>query len=246
VGFYFNYLRVPAILLLPIWVGKEFWSYFYGGPSSTAYMAHIGGFIGGAALGYLNIKLFKMINHEALTEKKQSKTPYYLEKAMKHSGKLEFDKAREILKQAYQEAPQDTIILKQLFKTVKVDPESKQFHVTTKKVLGLLSKTPANYSLAYRIYTEYSALVKVPKLPAQLFIKLCSIFSTLGHTEKAEKILTMFLKKKPDMPQVPDAVFKLALVFKKSGNIKKYEYYKKILCNIYPESNETRNIKQVI
>ncbi|MCP3899278.1 MAG: rhomboid family intramembrane serine protease [Desulfobacteraceae bacterium] len=246
VGFYFNYLRAPAILLLPIWVGKEFWSYYFGGPSNTAYMAHVGGFIGGAAIGYLNIKLFKLINHDALTEKKKSKTPQYLEKAMEHSGKLEFDKARQILEQAYKEAPQDTIILKQLFKTVKVDPESKQFHITTKKILSLLSKTPANYPLVYKIYTEYAALAKVPKLSAQLFIKLCSIFSTLGHTEKAEKILNLFLKKKPEMPQVPDAVFKLALAFKKSENIKKYEYYKKLLYAKYPESNETKNIKQMV
>jgi membrane associated rhomboid family serine protease len=246
VGFYFNYLRAPAIILLPVWVGKELWSYFYGGPSSTAYMAHIGGFIGGAALGYLNIKFFKWINHEALTEKKQSKTPYYLEKAMGYSGKLEFDKAREILEQAYKESPQDTIILEQLFKTVKVEPESIYFHSTTKKILTLLSKTSANYDLSYKIYTEYSSLVKVPKLPAQLFIKLCSIFSTLGHTDKAEKILILFLKKKPDMPQVPEAVFKLAFAFKKKENIKKYNYYKKILCAKYPGSNEAKNIKQII
>ncbi len=246
VGFYFNYLRAPAILLLPIWVGKEFWSYFFGGPSSTAYMAHIGGFLGGAALGYLNIKFFKLINHDALTEKKQSKTPYYIEKAMGYSGKLEFDKAREILEQAYKEAPQDTIILKQLFKTVKVEPESTQFHTTTKRILNLLSKDQKNWGLVYQIYTEYTSLVRVPKLPAQLFIKLCSIFSTLGHTDKAEKILVLFLKKKPEMLQVPDAVFKLALALKKSKDNEKYEYYKKILCAKYPESNEAENIKQII
>ncbi|MCK5099228.1 MAG: rhomboid family intramembrane serine protease [Desulfobacteraceae bacterium] len=245
VGFYFNYLRAPAILLLPIWVAKELWAYYLGGPSNTAYMAHVGGFLGGAALGYLNIKLLKFVNYDALTEKKESKTPQYLEQAMEYSGKLEFDKAREILEQAYKEAPEDTMILEQLFKTVKIDPESKQFHVTTKKILSLLSKNRTNYDLVYQIYVDYTSLVKMPKLPAKLFIKLCSIFSTMGHTDKAEKILVLFLKKKPDMPQVSDAVFKLALAFKKKENIKKYDYYKKILYAKYPESNETRNMKQI-
>jgi membrane associated rhomboid family serine protease len=245
VGFYFNYLRAPAILLLPIWIGKELWAYFYGGPSSTAYMAHVGGFIGGAVLGYLNIKLFNLVNHDALVEKKKSRTPEYLEKAMECSGRLEFDQAREILEQAYKEAPKDTIILKQMFKTVKVAPESSQFHTTTKKILGLLSKDQSNYPLVYKIYTEYEKLAKKPKLPASLFIKLCSVFAVLGHIVKAEKILIIFLKRKPDMPQVPDAVFKLALAFKKSGSIAKFKYYKKILCQKYPESNEARNIKQI-
>ena len=246
VGFYFNYLRAPAILLLPIWIGKELWAYYFGGPSSTAYMAHVGGFLGGAALGYLNIKFLKLINYDALTEKKKSKTPQYLEKAMEYSGKLEFDKAREILEQAYKEAPDDAIILEQLFKTIKAEPESRQFHVTTKKILTLLSRDQANNGLVYKIYTEYMSLVKVPKFPAQLFIKLCSIFSILGQTDKAEKILILFLKKKSDVPQVPDAVFKLAIAFKKNKDNKKYEYYKKVLCDRYPESNETRNIKQII
>ncbi|MCK5349299.1 MAG: hypothetical protein KAJ25_07905, partial [Desulfobacula sp.] len=235
-----------AILLLPIWIAKELWAYYFGGSSNTAYMAHVGGFLGGAALGYLNIKLLKFVNYDALTEKKESKTPQYLEQAMEYSGKLEFDKARQILEQAYKEAPEDAIILEQLFKTVKAEPESRQFHVTTKKVLTLLSRNQANYGLVYKIYTEYTSLVKVPKFPAQLFIKLCSIFSTLGQTDKAEKILVLFLKKKSEMPQVPDAVFKLALALKKSKDNEKYEYYKKILCAKYPESNEAENIKQII
>ena len=245
VGFYFNYLRAPAILLLPIWIGKELWSYFYGGPSNTAYMAHLGGYFGGAALGYLNIKFFKFVNHNALEEKKKSMTPEYLEKAMGYSGRLEFDRAIEVLEQAYKEAPQDIIILEQLFKTVKAEPESKRFHDTTKKILKLLVSNKTGHELAYQVYAEYTNLVKAPKLPAQLFISLCSIFSTLDHVKKAEKILILFLKKKPDMPQLPDAVFRLALAFKRGSNIKKYNFYKKLLCLKYPESNETRNIKQI-
>ncbi len=246
VGFYFNYLRVPAILLLPIWIGKELWSFYhYSEVSSTAYMAHVGGFLGGALLGYLNAKVFKLINYDALTEKKISKTPQYLEQAMECSGRLEFDKAIEILEHAYKESPEDTIILEQLFKTVKANPDSKQFHLTTKKILNLLSKNSKDYKLTYNIYCEYLKLVKGPRLPAPLFIKLCAIFSILGKTEKAEKILNFFLKKRPDMQQLPDAVFKLALAFKKDEDFKKYKYYKKILCAKYSQSNEARNIRQV-
>ncbi len=245
VGFYFNYLRAPAILLLPIWIGKELWAYFFGVASSTAYMAHVGGFLGGGILGWLNIKLFKMVNYDALTEKEKSKIPQYIEDAREYSGRLEFDKAREILEKAHEEAPQDATVLELMFKTVRANPESRQFHITTKKVLNELSKFKTNYNLVYKIYCDYTDLVKTPKLPALLFLRLCSIFSMLGKVEKAETILMLFLKKKPDMPQVPRAVFNLALAFKKREDFKKFNYFKKILCEKFPSSNEAGNIRQI-
>ncbi len=245
VGFYFNYLRAPAIMLLPIWIGKEIWSFYFGGPSSTAYMAHVGGFIGGAALGYLNIRFLKMVDNDALVEEKESNIPGYLEEAMACSGRLEFDNAKKILEKALEEEPGNTVVLEQLYKTVKAEPESSQFHITTRKILSLLSRKRENYSLIHRIYTDYAAVAKVPKLPAKLFIKLCSIFATLGHTDKTEKILLLFLRKKPDTPQIPDALFKLALAFKKSGDHKKFTYYKKILTVKYPGTNEADNIKHI-
>ena len=30
-GFYFNYLKIPAIILLPVWIGNEFFQLFFGG-----------------------------------------------------------------------------------------------------------------------------------------------------------------------------------------------------------------------
>ena len=35
-GFYFNYRTVPAIILLPFWVGQEFYQLFFGGMSNVA------------------------------------------------------------------------------------------------------------------------------------------------------------------------------------------------------------------
>ena len=48
-GFYFNYIKIPAIALLPFWLGMEIWSEISrGDASSVAFMAHAGGIIAGA------------------------------------------------------------------------------------------------------------------------------------------------------------------------------------------------------
>ena len=53
-GFYFNYLRVPAMLLLPLWIGYELFNNLqYGETNNVAYMAHVGGLLGGAAIGFV-------------------------------------------------------------------------------------------------------------------------------------------------------------------------------------------------
>jgi len=53
IGVYFNYFRAPALAVLPVWLGKEIYDYWFAGATGIAYMAHAGGLIGGAALVWL-------------------------------------------------------------------------------------------------------------------------------------------------------------------------------------------------
>ena len=46
-GFYFNYIKVRAISLLPIWIGNELYQLKWGGDSNVAYVAHVGGLLSG-------------------------------------------------------------------------------------------------------------------------------------------------------------------------------------------------------
>ena len=45
-----GYFRAPAIVILPIYIGKELYSYYFDGGSNVAFMAHAGGFVAGALL----------------------------------------------------------------------------------------------------------------------------------------------------------------------------------------------------
>lgn len=49
-GVYFNYFRAPAIAILPVWLGKEVYDYWYAGATGIAYVAHAGGLLAGAVL----------------------------------------------------------------------------------------------------------------------------------------------------------------------------------------------------
>ncbi len=48
--FLVGYIRAPALLILPFYIGKELYSYYTDIDSNVAFMAHTGGFVAGAAL----------------------------------------------------------------------------------------------------------------------------------------------------------------------------------------------------
>lgn len=48
--FLVGYIRAPALLILPFYIGKEIYSYLTDVDSSVAFMAHTGGFVAGAVL----------------------------------------------------------------------------------------------------------------------------------------------------------------------------------------------------
>ncbi len=57
-GFFWTITRIPAIVLLLIWIGLQIWNSTEPGVTGTAWFAHIGGFIAGILL----ILPFKNIN----------------------------------------------------------------------------------------------------------------------------------------------------------------------------------------
>lgn len=53
---YFDYVRAPALILLPMWLGWELLAYSIDDGSNIAYEAHIGGIVAGALLGLLAVR----------------------------------------------------------------------------------------------------------------------------------------------------------------------------------------------
>jgi membrane associated rhomboid family serine protease len=54
-AFFFDYVRVPALLLLPIWLGSELVGLF-GAESMTDFQAHIGGIVCGALIAFIAVR----------------------------------------------------------------------------------------------------------------------------------------------------------------------------------------------
>ncbi|MCW9018647.1 MAG: rhomboid family intramembrane serine protease, partial [Kangiellaceae bacterium] len=100
-----GYIRLPALTILPIYIGKEIFSYFSDQSSNVAFMAHTGGFVGGAVLIALNQMISpKSFNEEYIEE--DSENDPIREKMTKYFEQVEkfrFDQARKTLEEVIEQ-----------------------------------------------------------------------------------------------------------------------------------------------
>ncbi len=248
-GFYFNYISIPAIVLLPVWIANEFVQlFFFGGASHVAYVAHIGGLISGAALGLINLKFLGAFNAAALQPELDDEISPLMEKALECIGRLDLDGGRHLLEEILARDPGHLGAMNQLFNVRKVNPRDPGFHQIARKLLEYLCAKNANPELAAKIYDEYLSLARRPRLSPQLHLKMSNVFTALEQPEKAARILALFLRHRPDFPGVPAALLRLSQGYRRKGLLEKYRKCLQVIRSKYPESTESQiaagNLKQ--
>lgn len=244
IGIYFNYVSIRAIILLPLWILNEAYQLVFSEMQHVAYLAHIGGLLTGALLGFVNKKFLGFYNEDAIEPEPEDTISPLMEKALTHMGRLEMEEGAKLLNEVLEKEPENISALKSLFDIYKTRPEDSQFHDLAKRVLLLLSRDRARDKMTIEVYHEYIRSVKKPRLSAALYVRLISIFSALGQPENAEPILAVFLKKRPDLPGLAAALLKLAHGYKKKGNHKKQRNCLRLLCSTFSDTPEARLAKK--
>ena len=125
---YFNTARIPALLLLPIWLVIEAVQWALSPESRVAYSAHIGGFIAGGVLAWLlrpsDSKVDRVLDEQFADERRSNRKSTLLLEAQAASARLDTRRAAR----AYGELLQD-------------DPTNVQ-HATAYFNMALLGRNP--------------------------------------------------------------------------------------------------------
>ena len=237
-GFYFHYMRVPAIWLLPPWVGLELYHQFFDTGSNVAYVAHIGGLVTGALIGFIMSRLLKNQDIEILQPDTEDTITPLIERALERIRELDLAEGEILLEQALKQNPNNTDVMTHLFNLRKNDPGSPKFHETAGRLLMHLSRNAENHAMAQKVYEEYVDVAGRPRLSPELYLQISVILSGLGQPEKAERIIALFLKQKPNYPGIPAALLCLAKEYRQKQNKTKYRTCLKLLKTRYPASTE--------
>jgi hypothetical protein len=231
---------MPAIILLPVWVGNELFQLSLGDARQVAYVAHLGGLAGGALFGFLILKLFPFYNSETFLEEPEDEISHLLEDALRRIAELDFETGCRLLEQVLAKEPDHIDALKHLFNVYKLEPEKPHFQEVAKNLIFRLSRSYDTYESAHQFYLEYCRLTRRPRLSPQLYVELSSIFSATGHLEHAVNILTLLLKKMPELPGLPAAILKLAAAYRENGMATKWQRCLQLILARYPESIEAQ------
>jgi len=125
-GVYFNYFRAPALAILPVWLGKEIYDYWFAGATGIAYMAHTGGLLAGAGLVAAFGKSWLQVRQEFFEPEEEEVDARFTSayaQAMASIGRMEFDLARRQFQALYEQYPDRPILLDHLYQLAKLRPD---------------------------------------------------------------------------------------------------------------------------
>lgn len=140
VGFYFNYLRAPALLMLPVWAIKEIWDYFMVEGSSVAYMAHLGGLLAGAGMVGLFGRSWLQVRktfHEAPEDEQEAQFRRAYAMAMGSLERFQFQQARLQFEALWRQYPERSVLLEHLYQLAKLRPQEPEYQVRCREMLEL-------------------------------------------------------------------------------------------------------------
>ena len=204
-GFYFGKLRAPAIAVLGFYLVKELYGTFFAN-DNVAYLAHFGGFIGGAglvwALSHLQKQYTKSkgasdakdtpvkfgsqeFHHYKEKENELARLQTHFLSISQSKEQLDLDSAERKMFKALEEFPTDTILWKSLYDTASIRIHSKSYQQTTlaiiKHFLKLKALTEEQSSFLVEMLVDYEK-----HAPHKLLLKNTGLLTSLS---------TLFLKR---------------------------------------------------
>lgn len=139
VGVYFNYFRAPALAILPVWLGKEIYDYWFAGATGIAYMAHAGGLVAGAGMVWLLGKSWLQVKEEFFEPEEEEQDERFTtgySQAMASLGRMDFDLARRQFEALREHYPDRTILLEHLYQLAKLRPDLPQYRERARELMN--------------------------------------------------------------------------------------------------------------
>lgn len=237
--FYFDYVRAPAILLLPVWIGHEFLQQWLDPHGSVAYMAHAGGLIVGA-LGtwWLRRRDPARTCVPVAPVAASDPAPELLAKAQKALKSLKIDDALRYYCKLVRLQPQNGEFVSTYFNLAKRLPDSEHFHRAARYVFRLEGEAAGPVIFDnYRIYVQTA---KPPQLPPDLLQRVALRFARDDRLQEAERATRLLLRVAPEHSGLPTLLLALVQSALKKRQHDKALEFRHILGERHGQESETR------
>lgn len=239
---YFDYVRAPALLMLPFFLAYQAFIHFFLTTNINT-TAHIGGIACGALFAGVLKFIPGAIKLEYVDEKnKENQFQQEYEQALQLMSSMNIDEAREKFETLLKQHPDDFNLKQQLYNVCKYNPASEPYHQYALQLLNLPGADRSTIKIVHDTFTDYASRARPkPRWSPALLISLAVRFAAAGYLDDAEKLVNFMLKAKADFSRNPEGLAALAKYF--NGKDKqKVEHYRKLLLQNYPHSNEAQHL----
>ncbi|HKK04244.1 MAG TPA: rhomboid family intramembrane serine protease [Gammaproteobacteria bacterium] len=246
-GFYFDYVRAPAIVLLPLWLGYELFYQLFA-PNEVNRIAHIGGLLGGALIGYLAKRYSPTVDHDYIDEGvRQEKRKQDYQRGLEHMAAMELDEAKAVFEDLGAANPNDRNVLLQLYNIAKVNPAGQDYHTLAHRIFSLPGQDVATLKLINDTYGEYIQKAKPgPRFNPDQLMTLAIRFAAAGYLDDAEKMVLHVLQKQQGFGRNAEGLMALANGFRRGDQPQMYRKYLSVLLDRFPHSPEAEHVRRAI
>lgn len=209
---FFDYTRVRALWLLPVWFGWEFVQLLMAPNAGVGFDAHAGGILSGAALAFAATKLgrvnFAYLDEDEIRDRRVEE----LAAGLAELGKLQLPAARSRFDALIQRHPDDPDVIEPWLRSwlfAKDRPE------TAAAIAHALSWRARHRADALRQQRWFGEVMKASTttlpVPAEIVLQLAARWQPLGLLAEAHAALAAVDAAAPRHAGLPGAWFKLAL-----------------------------------
>jgi membrane associated rhomboid family serine protease len=223
VFFFVGYFRAPALLILPLYIGKEIYHYYSDAESNIAFMAHAGGFGAGAVLiGFAWVFNRSMFN-QIYIEQDQTLDPgrEKLAEIYNYIDRHRFDRALHCVNELIQAQGLsfESAVLR--YNLLKIGRGAGY----TDAALGLLTGnfTQNDIKKLDKVWQENPDIQN--QVPEQAAIKLGMQLVNLENLKSAEEIFLQLQKNNSKNPRLGIYATKLATAFQRLKDREKATHY---------------------
>lgn len=216
---YFDIVRAPALLALPIWLLSEALQLYWQGGEGVAYQAHIGGLLTGGLLALpllarAQSRLTPVVPVAAARPASALDLADYLGRARVALQDADFDLARQRYGQAAAHAGRDLAAWQECLNVLRLMPEHEEFHKASRAFCRLALQHPPAQAMLPAVFMDYLQLAQPrPQFAASLLFDLAGLFLAQGRSAellRAFRLLQLLAPEHPRCQQLAQAVSRLA------------------------------------
>ncbi|MEF8792563.1 rhomboid family intramembrane serine protease [Thiohalorhabdus sp.] len=246
-GFYSGFVRAPAAVMLPVWLGLEAYHLLSGGVSDVAYVAHMGGLAGGALLG-LGLRLAAQVDMAFLDrDQREEQDRADMEQGLAHLANLDLDAARERFRALLKRNPDHREALAKLYTVASYRPDSDEYHRLAHRIFALSDNEAATLRFKRDTFRDYTANARPQmRFDPDRFLELAGRLAIGGFPEDAAPMVSSFLEKGKEHPRLPQTLVLLARGFARQDEPERGQRYLAALRERFPDSEEAGEARKML